>query len=119
MIGDRIKQIRKINDLNQIEFANTIGISQGTLSDIENERCNPSVETLLSLKKKYATDLNWLLSGKELSKRSNKELFNATLASNELELIMEYRNMNIDDQEEIIEFVQMKRRRSRSRRKEL
>jgi transcriptional regulator with XRE-family HTH domain len=117
MIGDRIKQIRKINDLTQIEFANTIGISQGTLSDIENERCNPSVETLLSIKKKYSTDLNWLISGKELSGRANKELFNASLGSIESILIIEFRKMNLDDQEEIMEFIQMKRRRNRSRSK--
>jgi predicted XRE-type DNA-binding protein len=33
-IGDKVKVIRKKNNLNQIDFAETIGISQGRLSEI-------------------------------------------------------------------------------------
>jgi transcriptional regulator with XRE-family HTH domain len=109
LIGDRIKQIRKINGLNQKEFANLIGISQGTLSDIENGKCNPSAETLLSLKMKYSVDINWLLLGNsDLSVQSNKEIFNASLVSEELELIFIFRDLNPDNQNEIIEFIKLK-----------
>ncbi|AUJ88471.1 MULTISPECIES: helix-turn-helix domain-containing protein [Paenibacillus] len=40
-IGQRIRTIRKTNNLNQIKFANTIGISQGTLSELEQDKYRP------------------------------------------------------------------------------
>ncbi|NGP58577.1 helix-turn-helix transcriptional regulator [Paenibacillus thiaminolyticus] len=46
-IGYRIKCIRKENNLNQIQFAKSIGISQGNLSEIELGYSNPSAETLI------------------------------------------------------------------------
>lgn len=45
-IGYRIKCIRKENNLNQNQFAKSIGISQGNLSEIEMGNSNPSAETL-------------------------------------------------------------------------
>nr|WP_157794026.1 helix-turn-helix transcriptional regulator [Paenibacillus donghaensis] len=35
-IGTNIKQLRKIHNLNQTDFANKIGVSQGSLSDLES-----------------------------------------------------------------------------------
>ncbi|UJF33729.1 helix-turn-helix domain-containing protein [Paenibacillus hexagrammi] len=34
-LGQRIRIIRKSNILNQVEFSNYIGVSQGTLSELE------------------------------------------------------------------------------------
>lgn len=45
-LGDRIRLIRKTNRLNQTEFSNMIGISQGTLSELEQDKYNPSLETI-------------------------------------------------------------------------
>ncbi|WP_199615062.1 helix-turn-helix domain-containing protein [Paenibacillus alkalitolerans] len=47
-LGDRIRVIRKTNQLNQNEFSNLIGISQATLSELEQGKYNPSLETILS-----------------------------------------------------------------------
>lgn len=44
-IGHKIKCIRKENNLNQVQFAKSIGITQGNLSEIELGNSNPSVET--------------------------------------------------------------------------
>ncbi len=33
--GERIKRIRKIDEQNQVDFSNIIGVSQGTLSELE------------------------------------------------------------------------------------
>ncbi|WP_411552367.1 helix-turn-helix domain-containing protein [Paenibacillus lautus] len=49
-IGYRIKRIRKENNLNQSQFAQSIGISQGNLSEIEMGNGNPSAETLISIR---------------------------------------------------------------------
>lgn len=41
-IGTNIKRLRKLHDLNQTEFANKIGISQGSLSDLESGKSKPA-----------------------------------------------------------------------------
>lgn len=43
-IGDRIRVIRNTNRLNQNEFSNIIGISQATLSELEKDKYNPSID---------------------------------------------------------------------------
>jgi transcriptional regulator with XRE-family HTH domain len=60
-IGYRIKCIRKENNLNQSQFAKSIGISQGNLSEIEMGNSNPSTETLISIRNHYNVNINWLL----------------------------------------------------------
>lgn len=46
MIGDKIKELRKINDITQQELAKKLGISFQALSNYENNRRNPSVEQI-------------------------------------------------------------------------
>lgn len=64
-IGDNIRLLRKRMRLTQIDFSKQIGISQGTLSDIEQGHCNPSVETVLSIHEQYGVSLNLILKGSE------------------------------------------------------
>lgn len=62
-IGNRIKTFRKIINLNQSEFAISIYITQGTLSDIENNKFNPSFNTIESIIKVYNICANWIFQG--------------------------------------------------------
>lgn len=63
LIGSRIKQFRKIIGLKTKDFSSLIGISQGALSGLENEKSKPSADTLSSIVQH--TDINpvWLLTG--------------------------------------------------------
>lgn len=61
-IGDRIKLLRKSRKLNQMEFAEAIGISQGTLSDIENDRSKPSIDTIISIHNTFVVLTGCLLT---------------------------------------------------------
>jgi transcriptional regulator with XRE-family HTH domain len=62
-IGENIKKLRKSKKLNQVEFAKIIGISQGNLSDIENGKCKPSIETLEQISENFNVNLKWLVKG--------------------------------------------------------
>lgn len=59
----RIKNIRKSLKLNQKEFANSLGLTQGGYSDIERGKNNISGKTKLSLKNVYSVNLHWLETG--------------------------------------------------------
>lgn len=45
-IGKKIKELRKSKDLTQEEFSEIVGVSRSYLSDIENDRYSPSLDTL-------------------------------------------------------------------------
>jgi transcriptional regulator with XRE-family HTH domain len=79
-LGKRLKYIRNQNSLNQIEFAQKIGVSQGTLSDLEKDKCKPSVDTLISLRVNLGVDVNWLITGEseQSAMHWNKGTWNCT-----------------------------------------
>jgi transcriptional regulator with XRE-family HTH domain len=62
-IGTRFKALRIAAGQDQKSFAAAIGISQGTLSDIESGKCKPSAETLISVCKYCGTSSDWILTG--------------------------------------------------------
>lgn len=47
MIGPKIKEMREAMDVTQLEFANLIGVSPGTLSRIEKGKRTPSIGVVL------------------------------------------------------------------------
>jgi transcriptional regulator with XRE-family HTH domain len=74
-IGHRVKEYRKIKRIRtSTSFSEMIGISQGSLSDIENEKTFPSADTLKKII--HNTDINahWLLTGEgSISREINGE----------------------------------------------
>jgi SOS-response transcriptional repressor LexA len=63
-IGDRIRQVRQANGLTQKAFAESLGIVQGFLSNIERGKNLPSDTFLIALTHVYQIDKQWLSSGK-------------------------------------------------------
>jgi len=72
-IGSNIKKIRKEKKLTQQQLAKEIGISRSYLSDVENNRYNPSSKTLESFAEKLDVSMYFLTTGtKTLSDTSMK-----------------------------------------------
>ncbi|WP_052380335.1 helix-turn-helix domain-containing protein [Paenibacillus camerounensis] len=66
-VGINIKQLRRLHNLNQTEFAKKIGISQGSLSDLEAGNSKPAIETVISICTIFGCSYEWLLTGNEYS----------------------------------------------------
>lgn len=84
-IGMRIKKIRKENNMKQLDFSKRIGISQGTLSEIENGKFKPSIDTLISICKQFDISSDWILTGKTTTqkvKSTKSNLLKHTLEDN-------------------------------------
>ncbi|MCQ4925045.1 helix-turn-helix domain-containing protein [Tissierella carlieri] len=62
-IGERIKKIRLDLNMNQIDFCSKIGITQGSLSEIESNNNNPSINTLIAIHTMFNVDFEYLLLG--------------------------------------------------------
>lgn len=80
-IGERIKNLRKQNKLTQVELAKKSNISRSYLADIENDRYNPSLETLKALSNSLNANLSELVSGENqidntLNQRDKKSINN-------------------------------------------
>ncbi|MGX7092909.1 helix-turn-helix transcriptional regulator [Hutsoniella sourekii] len=57
---NRVKELRQQAQLKQSELAAIVGIARQTLSLIENDRFNPSLDLCIKLAKALNTDLNTL-----------------------------------------------------------
>ena len=62
-IGLRIKKLRELKKLTQIEFSNRIGIKQANLSHIENKGEKISVEIINRIISNFNINANWLIEG--------------------------------------------------------
>lgn len=60
--GDRVKFARKQSKLSQIELAKRIGVTQGTITHIENGR-NRDTKYIMELSKALAVRAEWLYYG--------------------------------------------------------
>ena len=58
LIGSKIRKLRLEKGITQIELAKKAGISNTYLSDIENERTNPSLKTLFKIAKALETNFD-------------------------------------------------------------
>lgn len=69
-IGDRIKKVRKINQLNQSQFAHILGISQTHISKIESNKDIPSDKILRTIEIEFNINFEWLKYGTGLEEAS-------------------------------------------------
>ena len=72
-IGGRMKSWRKSLSLRLTDVSKMIDVSQGSLSDLENDNCMPSATTLTNLCLYTDVDIYWLLTGKELDQDGSDE----------------------------------------------
>lgn len=72
-IGDKLKKLRKENNLTLKELHNLTGISISFISDIENKRRNPSIENLKTLAKALNVSPNELLGDAENKYKLNNK----------------------------------------------
>lgn len=58
----RLKELREKRKLTQAQLAEKVGISQQAYSQIENELCNPSLETALKISNVLKTPAHKIFS---------------------------------------------------------
>ena len=61
LIGNRLKELRKQQNLTQSYVANCLGINQNNVSDWENDKTRPEYENLAKLSKLYDTTTDYIL----------------------------------------------------------
>jgi len=64
-----LKEIRKKKNLNQQKVAYDLHISREALSYYENGKREPSLQLLISLSKYFNVSIDYLITGKEFTKK--------------------------------------------------
>lgn len=100
-IGDRIKYIRKKNNITQKEVTDAIGLGRSTLSDIENSKNAPSYETILALSDFFKVSIEWLLTGQDSNNGTDH-----ILSPDEQHLISLYKKLSTTNKARIIERIE-------------
>ena len=69
-LGERLKEIRLTQKLTQQRFADALETSVSFICEIEAGKKAPGCDLLISLKRKFNIDIDWLLEGGRGSKNS-------------------------------------------------
>ena len=64
-IGEKIRQLRILNQLTQEELANRCELSKGFISQLENDLTSPSIATLIDILQCLGTNLKEFFSDDE------------------------------------------------------
>jgi transcriptional regulator with XRE-family HTH domain len=82
-IGERIRKLRKIVGLTQIQFGKILKTPDSNIRKWEKGEALPNVEKLLLMQQNFGVNLNWLLTGKgkmfleeDRDNRIDKEILN-------------------------------------------
>ena len=62
-IGDRIKELRKINNLTLQEVAEVLSTSKGNISNYENNVFKPSADSVIELSRLFNVSTDYILTG--------------------------------------------------------
>ncbi|WHX48558.1 helix-turn-helix transcriptional regulator [Paenibacillus woosongensis] len=93
--------------MNQTEFSHLIGVSQGTLSELEQNKYNPSLETILAIIKVFNVNAMWLLFGYTANENSlNPKV--GELNKVESFLLIKFRKLPVCDQQEVSDIIDLK-----------
>ncbi|HNT52531.1 MAG TPA: XRE family transcriptional regulator [Candidatus Syntrophosphaera sp.] len=63
MIGERIKELRHDLKLSQLELGDKIGVNPSAISQMESNKINPALDTMIQLSHHYGVNLHWLITG--------------------------------------------------------
>lgn len=78
MLSDRLKELRKKQNLTQVQFAKIFNISSGTIAMWETNKRTPDVEMLIEIANYFNVSLDYLLDNKkkiaEVERNTNNDL---------------------------------------------
>lgn len=72
-IGRRIKHLRKLNNLRQLDLASELSVSSCIISKIETGHQLGSIDKYYNIAEYFEVDLTWLLTGED---NIDKQLLN-------------------------------------------
>lgn len=98
-LADRLKEIRKSNNLTQTELGKILGVGKTTISMYENGNSTPNDEIKLKISDYFNISLDYLLGKTNIKNHDNKEV---TIA---LHSDVDYDDLPQEARDEIYNFI--------------
>lgn len=130
-IGERIRTRRKELNLTMKAIFEQENIKTGNLSELENDKYLPSVQTLIALSRVLECSIDWILTGKEYTVLDQKTLNTenlkieqgllcdgSPLKDEEADLVAMYRLLPEEEREDVFDIVHLKYKRRVERKRE-
>lgn len=92
IIGQRIKKIRKMQNLSQEDFGKPLNIAKSTISCYETGKRTPPIEVIEAISDIYNLDVNYILGNDHYEVAENSTEYGINMAIEEIEFIKEIRN---------------------------
>ncbi len=102
MLGEIIKNLRQKYNITQAELAVYLGVTPKAVSFYELGQREPSNEMLIALSKKFSVTTDYLLGLQEPKSKG------FILSTDEKNVLNKYRQLDLDDQEEIKAMIDFK-----------
>ncbi|MFI3230497.1 MAG: helix-turn-helix transcriptional regulator [bacterium] len=61
ILSKRLKILRQLNNLNQVELAKLLNVSKQSISNWENDNIQPSIEMLIKISKLFKVSTDYIL----------------------------------------------------------
>lgn len=61
MLNQKIRELRQLKSISQVELANALGVTKQSVSNWENDNIQPSIEMLIKLSKFFGVSTDYLL----------------------------------------------------------
>lgn len=97
LIGKRIKELRKLNNLTQEELGKQLNVTKVSVCCYENGTRTPSLDTLIDLSNIFRTSLDYFVGNDTFVVSDNNEEYGINMAKEEIEIIKELRQSTNSD----------------------
>ncbi len=90
-VGERLRKLRNGRNLTIPEVARITGVGKGSLSDLENNKNNPSKINLIRLSEFYGVSADWILfgdQGERINEKANGKCIKLTVPDLELAALL-------------------------------
>lgn len=91
----RLKQLRKKNNLTQSQLADRLGLQSAAISKYETGQTEPSLAMLVVMAKLFQVSIDYLVGYSDVE---SPELDEISMTHQEIELIKRFRRLSKDDQ---------------------
>lgn len=97
LIGHRIKELRKINNLTQQELGKLLNVTKVSVCCYENGTRTPSLDTLIDLSNIFHASLDYFVGNDAFVVSDDSEKYGMKMAKEEIEIIKALRQTTNSD----------------------
>ena len=86
MIGNRLKELREDNDFTQDYIADILSVNRSTYANYENNRAEPSIDTLKRLSEFYNVSIDYICENTKIKFRYYEDQKRCEFINRELKI---------------------------------